>query len=584
MRRQPMSIRSKILVMLLTILLLLYLMVSAVWYRNATEMAEMYLSDISESMMKDAYNAFEYVLMDTTYMITMISLNEEQIIVPTANINKIELNENGQLGIDYLENKRIIKEYLSSMNGYKYYIVGIGVTSKNGYIFQTSHIVQNSDELFSMIADIDSDKIGNSMMMMKPVYAEGTWISLKSNYVVPAVRAIRDTRQNIIGYTVLYFDYSVIESMFSNNLPENSKFQVVDQENNIIFSNCGDEIMDLGHPESHYVYSTYAAPKVGWTFIMAINSDPILSEVTKTLTFTAVIVIGIFLLAIVAGVIISSRITNNIKVLSTSMNQVAKGDMTVQRKIKSRDEIGQMEYTFNHMVLRIRELMDTVAEDEKQKRLVEMAFLQAQINPHFISNTLNIVAWMAKIQHAESIIPLTNALNNLLRAAMRKGDDLIPLSEEMSHVNSFLELVEYSGSYEFKVDLQIDPDLEKLYVLRFILQPIVENAIYHGLKTSLGHEGCITIAARTNEDCLEITVEDNGQGMTDMQMENVMHGEKTIPHGFNGIGIHNVVERIQLFFGEKYGLRYESELNVYTKAILTLPIIDKKAEGINEQD
>jgi len=579
-----MSIRTKILVMLLTILLVLYILVSAVWYRNATAMADMYLTDISESMMKDAYTAFDYVLTDTSYMITMISLNEEQIITPITNINKVEMQENGQLSYDYLQNKRIIQEFLSSMNGYKYYIVGIGVTSKNGYVFQTSHIVQNNDELFSMIAAIDSDKIGNSMMMMKPVYAEGTWISLKSNYVVPAVRAIRDAKQNIIGYTVLYFDYSVIESMFSNNLPENSKFQVIDEDNNIIFSNCGDEIMDLEHPEANYVYNTYNAQKAGWTFIMAINSDPILLEINKTVTFTAVIVVGIFLFAIFACVITSSRITNNIKVLSTSMNQVAKGDLTVQRKIKSRDEIGQMEYAFNHMVLHIRELMDTVAEDEKQKRLVEMAFLQAQINPHFISNTLNIVAWMAKVQHADSIIPLTNALNNLLRGAMQKGDDLILLSEEMAHVNSFLEIVEYSGSYEFKVDLQIDPNVEKLYVLRFILQPIVENAIYHGLKTGLGQEGCITIAAYTQEDRLEITVEDNGQGMTNEQMQNIMCGEKTIPQGFNGIGVHNVIERIHLFYGENYGLRYKSELNSYTRAIFALPIIDKKAEGKNEQN
>ena len=568
-----MSIRSKILLVLLTILIVITLLITLIWYRSATDIAEIYLNDISESIMTDAYTAFDYLLTDTAYMLTLVSINQDNIVKPISRINQIELLPNRQLGYDYLQNRRIITAYLRSINGYKYYIVGLGVVSKNGYVFQTSNFVQNIEELFDMIAQINAETIGKSMVMMSPVPTTGTWFNMKSNFVVPAVRAITDERQNIIGYAIMYFDYSVIEDIFSNNLPINSRFQVTDDDGNLIFSNCGEKLLDIEQSESGYVYSTYHASKVNWSFIMAIPSGPILSRTYGTLQLTASLLIVTIISAGFLCIVISSRITGNIQILNHKMNKVAGGDLSVDKQVKSRDEIGQMEDTFNHMVKQIEVLMDTVTEKEKQKRLFEIAFLQAQINPHFVSNTLNLISWMAKLQHADNIISVTNALNSMLRGAMKKNDDLIPLSDEIEYVKNYIEIIECTGNYDFDTIINIDPTVEILYILRFILQPIVENAVYHGLQTRLDKKGILTIHAHEDKNDLKIVIEDNGVGMTQENIYCVLNKKSEQPVGLSGIGISNVRERIQLFFGTSYGLNYESRLGEYTRVILTLPLI-----------
>jgi sensor histidine kinase YesM len=256
------------------------------------------------------------------------------------------------------------------------------------------------------------------------------------------------------------------------------------------------------------------------------------------------------------------------------MRMVSSGNLETSYIVKSEDEIGQMGRTFNHMVVHIRELMHQVAEEEKQKRLIEIDFLQAQINPHFISNVLNNVVWMAKIQHADNIVPVINSLNSLLQCVMHQEEDLIPLQNELDYVDNYLRIIEYSGSYDFFVKKDIAEDTKNLYLLRFILQPILENAIYHGLPNDLSRTGCIKIQAKRQNGLLLITIEDNGNGMTQEEIKEVISGNLKDRKSFNGIGIANVNERIRLFFGEEYGLNYESQVGEYTKAVFKLPIIE----------
>ncbi len=232
-----------------------------------------------------------------------------------------------------------------------------------------------------------------------------------------------------------------------------------------------------------------------------------------------------------------------------------------------------MGHTFNHMVGRIRELMNQVAEKEQQKRKVEMLFLQAQINPHFISNVLNNVVWMAKIQHADNIVPVINALNSLLQNAMHESSDLISLTGELDYVKHYLTVIEYSGSYDFELKWEIEECTGSLLIPRFILQPILENAVQHGLPDDLSKQGRIIIRAWKEPEILMLEVEDNGSGMTPEEMETVLKKKEPDRGTFNGIGIPNVNERIHLLFGADYGLHYESRLKEYTKAIYRLPVV-----------
>lgn len=574
-----MKIKNKILLALLTILLFSGIIITSIWYGTSRSLMNNYLKNMSESTMLDAYHAFEYILTDTSYMATLISTNEKNIIEPVCNLDKKKLRSGGQWNKEYLDNRRIILDYIKGMNGYKYYISGIGVASNKDCIFSTNHIIPSDTKIYKDILALEQERLKTSVVMMEPMHLEGLKSTVSSDYVVPAVRGIVDSGQNLAGYVILYFDYGVIERMFSANLPKGSYFQVVNEQGSLIFSNCGDDTGIFESLGTGYAYNTFQAENVGWNFHMAIPSHFYISGIWRTALLTGVVIAVIILLAGIISVFFVSRMTTEITVLSERMYQVSEGNMNTRYEVKSRDEIGQMGRSFNHMVIHIQELMEKIAEEEKQKRLSEIAFLQAQINPHFIANVLNNAAWMAKIQHADNLVLLLNSLNSLLQNAMHAEEDLICLSDELNYVDNYLTMIEYSGSYDFSVEKSVEENTKGLYIPRFILQPIVENAIYHGLPEDLSQRGHIKISARREEKRLYISIEDNGNGMGEQDIKQILSGKKKGRKSFNGIGVVNVNERIHLFFGMDYGLHYESEPGCYTRCILVLPIVEEERDG-----
>lgn len=568
-----MKIRDRMILVVLAVVLASSILTMGVWYHASTQMTNRYLADISERTMQDAYNAFDYMLTDTSYMLAMISLNEKNIINPVKKLNGLNRRPDGQWNLDYLENKRIIDDYISGMNGYKYYIVGVTIVVDEDCIFDTFHLAQNERELYEAICKLDQDALKTKMIMMDPIHAEASKSTISSDYVVPAVRGILDKKREVIGYAVLYFDYGVIEQIFAANLPEGSHFQVINKNRSIIFSNCGEELIDVEHSEKGFVYNKFEAADIGWTFTMALPAGFYLDSLQHTTFVTGILMVFIFIAAVAVMAFLISRITSEITNLQDSMYRVSTGNLDVVYEVRGKDEIAQMGETFNHMVSRIDMLMKKVAEEEKEKRLVEISFLEAQINPHFVSNILNNVTWMAKMQHADNIVPLVQSLNSMLQNVMHQEEDMILLKNELLYVENYLRIVEYSGSFDCEVIKEIAPETGNLLVLRFILQPILENAVNHGLAGSLSKQEKITIRSYLEEGKLILTIEDNGSGMTEEQIRRIMQEKKERKRRFNGIGIPNVMERIRLFFGEEYGLRYESSAGEFTRVIFTLPVI-----------
>lgn len=579
-----MTLRKKIVIVLMVVILLSGFGITLIWSRTSRQLTETYLKQTSESAMRDAYDAFNYILKDTTYMATIISLNEKDIIEPVETLSKGNLKVNGQWNMTYLKNSRIIKSFINDLYGSKYYIVGISIIVNEECKVTTTSNIPNSDIVYGQIRQLDQELLKMNVVMMDPVYVEGGKSTLASGYVIPAVRGILDAKRNIIGYTVLYFDYGVIESMFAENLPEGSLFQVINENNYLIFSNCGEEELKEQIKGKNYVYNTYLTDEVGWDFVMAIPSEYYISEINRTTVFTWGIIIVILIMAIFISIFWVSKMTKEIGILCDSMDKVAKGNFECTYVVKGTDEIGRMGDTFNHMVKRIKELLNRITEQEKQKREVEMLFLQAQINPHFISNVLNNIVWMAKIQHADNMIPLINSLNSLLQRAMHEKNDMVTLRNELEYVQNYLTIIEYSGSYDFETKWEIEEDTYDLLVPRFILQPIIENAIYHGLPGELSKRGKVTIRAYRHKEILRLEIEDNGHGISDEEKTEILKKDQKGRKRFNGIGIPNVNERIQLLCGAEFGLHYESELGKYTKAVYQLPLLEERRElgDINE--
>ena len=235
--------------------------------------------------------------------------------------------------------------------------------------------------------------------------------------------------------------------------------------------------------------------------------------------------------------------------------------------IYSGDEIQELGTSFNQMVCRIKQLMLDVEERQQRERNAQFQALYAQISPHFLSNTLNTIRWMADRQNAGNISELTTSLITLLQYSMNNKKEEATLGEEIDYIKNYLVIQEYRYYGMFDVRFQIEEGVESCRILKFLIQPLVENAIIHGV-SGLEKQGEILVRAREKEGYLEITVADNGVGFT----EKSEHEDRT-RHKTHGIGLENIRQRIELFYGERYFLNISSRKGHYTKATMELPLL-----------
>ncbi|MFA6844771.1 MAG: histidine kinase [Sphaerochaetaceae bacterium] len=571
-----MFIREKILFISLSVLLITVGFLSILWYRQAQTNARTYLETIANSYVDDANSSLNYILTDTFHMLTLITLNEDSIIDPVQAIDLIELDENGQLGMKYLENQRKIMDFIKTMNGYKYYIVGIQVFSRNGHLFQTSTLLKDNDRLLNEIKNSDSQSLSRSMIMLEPVKVEGTWTKLHSDYVIPAVRAILDNRHETIGYVALFFDYSLFEQMFSANLPEGSLCRIIDRKGQMVFTNCTEDAF-LSAPFGKYIIQQSSFDNVDWSLQIALPTTSLMKNINLTLRTTILWIVFVVIVSIILMILFVSNITKRISKLNSAMMRVAGGEFLSLGDPAENDEIANMQRTFNDMVNEIHSLMGKVASEEREKAKQQFKLLQTQINPHFISNTFNIITWMAKKQHADNIVPIADSMNSLLRVILKNDQELVPLREELDQVQSYINIMLCSGNYDFSFVVDVPGQLQDLLVLKFILQPIVENSLLHGFfQAELMTDQILSLSVYKEGKFLIIKIRDNGVGMGPDEIEKLSCVPKEKNKGLSGVGVYNVQQRIHLEYGDGYGLHYTSEIGKYTEAIFHLKIIEKE--------
>ena len=238
-------------------------------------------------------------------------------------------------------------------------------------------------------------------------------------------------------------------------------------------------------------------------------------------------------------------------------------------------EVQELSDSFEHMVLRIQELMTTVREEEINLRKTELKALQAQINPHFLYNTLGSIAWMCEQGRNADAVRMVHALARLFRISISRGHELIPIAKEIEHAESYLQIQMYRYKNQFTYDFDVDPDCLSYYCNKITLQPIIENSINHGLDLMVD-EGRIDVLVRQDGDDIVFSVRDNGVGMSGEQIEAIMqHG----PTDRTGIGIKNVNDRLKIYFGKSYGLHITSEPDIGTCVEIRMP---KIKEGDHE--
>lgn len=311
----------------------------------------------------------------------------------------------------------------------------------------------------------------------------------------------------------------------------------------------------------------------GWTTVGVVPVSELMKDslvVRNSIILIGGICIG---LAVLLSVFIAFRITSPLRMLRSLMRKVERGDLKVSFPVQQWDEVGQLGSAFNIMVSRLSELGYRLYETEIREKDAEIAALQSKINPHFLYNTLGSISMYAEVEGNREVVKMTNNLSRLLRYSLSGRKETVTLRDELEHVQGYMTIQKMR--YEDRIDFRLEVD-ESLYgcpVIPLMIQPIVENAINHGLDKGIG-EGLIRLSCHQEHGVLTIVVEDDGIGMTSEQLGAMRH-RLDASHdlgGSSGNGLMNVHRRIRLHYGEQYGLQLESMPFQGLKVIIRMPI------------
>ncbi len=300
-------------------------------------------------------------------------------------------------------------------------------------------------------------------------------------------------------------------------------------------------------------------------------------------TLAVTLTLGAIVFSIVAAWALSRSIYTPIKKLHDVTKTITQNDLQALVTSDNVDEITELGLSFNIMIGKIRDLLDDKIREQENLRKAEMRALQSQINPHFLYNTLDTIIWMAEAKKTDQIVEVVSALSNFFRISLSKGKDWITIGEEIERIKSYLTIqkIRYQDIMDFKID--IDEEVADHTVLKLILQPLVENAIYHGIKNKR-EGGTISVRAKFNNDQeVILEVEDNGIGFTPDKLAQLQaeladnSGEIKQESGF---GIGNVNQRIKLYYGKQYGLSVKSDYQTGTHVSFVIPA--RKDDGIED--
>lgn len=271
-------------------------------------------------------------------------------------------------------------------------------------------------------------------------------------------------------------------------------------------------------------------------------------------------------------------ITEPIRKLSEATKQAGSGDFAVRAQEDSDDELAVLNTSFNQMLEKIGQLVEDIRIEQMNLRQAELKLLQAQINPHFLYNTLDSIIWLAEAGEKDQVVQVVSALSDFFRTTLSKGRDYITLQEEATHIRSYLQIqrIRYRDILEY--DIRIPQELMQYPILKLTLQPLVENALYHGIKNKRG-VGHITVTGRSEEEKLIFCVRDDGIGMSSTQLDHVramVRGERQDSEVSSGFGLFNVNQRLQLNYGAEYGLDIDSVYEEGTLATVVIPVMEDK--------
>lgn len=471
---------------------------------------------------------------------------------------------------DYLKNKdeteknRILNMIDNTLSTDPY-IKSIILIRKDGAVISNEKNVNMEVSSDMMKEEWYVNSLMNPMPVLNPLRKQNFSVDGMDDWVISVSREIADTNGENLGVLLIDVKYQALHGYLQNQeTGKNSDIVILDEDNRIVYYkeipyDISQEkyLKNLKNIEEGYnrkentVTVKYPIKNTHWILIEISYMQEIESLKNHFFEMIVISCLASLLITVLISISVLRRITKPIKELEQHMNNFNNDLSKINLKGDVSIEILSLQNHFNEMIDRIKYL-----------REYEINALYSQINPHFLYNTLDTIIWMAEFQDTEKVISITKALSNFFRISLSNGKEKIPLKEEINHIKEYLYIQKqrYEDKLEYKISIQ--EELENIEVPKIILQPFVENAIYHGIK-NLDTTGIISIYSQIIENKIELIIEDNGIGFEAAKKQALMK--------MGGVGIKNVNKRIQYYYGNEYGAKIDSSFKAGARIIITLP-------------
>ncbi|WP_430022706.1 cache domain-containing sensor histidine kinase [Paenibacillus sp. MABNR03] len=493
-----------------------------------------------------------------------------------------------------------IKQYLQGFTTLYPEIAGIVLVNGNGkYISNEMYPRTNQSLIQEEWYKSAAGKAGIFTVLGQPSQRNiTTHVRYKDSEIVSVARSITDeTSGRVLGVIMIDLKLRTVSQAARDvTLGKSGYVMVTDAEGRSVYMpdnplveqipwawfQSGDSGTFNGEVQGKELLFMYQSSAfTGWRTVGVFPARETIAEVRQIQFYVVSFVFVVCLFGLSASLRFSRSIAQPIFRLMSYMRRAETGNLRSGRWSDRADEIGMLGRSFNRMLAQIRQLMSLNELRERQKREAEMRSLQEHIKPHFLYNTLDTIHWMARKKGVDDVSEMVGALSRLFRIGLSKGNDYIPLHSEIEHISSYLQIQQTRYRDRLQCELIIPEELRELFVLKLLLQPIVENAIYHGIKARRG-PGTIRIEAKIADGKLSLTVQDNGAGMSSerlREMIDLLHAPlesmetQEAGQGGKSYGMLNVQARLQLSFGEEYGIRLDSKEGEGTCVTIIQPLM-----------
>lgn len=527
-------------------------------------------------------------------------INNAENYVRTLSIDnrlqsQLQRIETHQLGsIDNLELEKSLSSASSNVVEPITHIAAASIISSKGSIFDIGYVDNASIEQYftpNVIEDIRQKKTPCWLGLIRMQYKYGG----EEDVFSIAKPIIGMDTGHYLGTVVLYLKEKDLASVYLENIVnQNDKFYVIDEQKMIVSTQDKSELYQTFDEEKYLgdyqlnetsdiqsfirnidgvqiLVSVSSFEKLNWNIISIIPLGEITSE-NKNIT-KLIVVLGIICLffAFVASYILSYKISRPILKLVNIMDEIQSGNMNLRANFKAKDEIGMLGAGFNSLMDRINKLLEQIYTEQKLKRESEFKLLQSQVKPHFLYNTLETIISFIKLDLKDEAMMTAKSLAGFYRISLSKGNDIITIKDEIRLIENYLSIQKLRYVEYLDYLIEIDEDIYSYQIPKLTLQPLVENSIYHGLKQK-DDRGMLRIKGYREDETVKIEVIDDGAGMYEELITRILSKTSNFKKN-SDFGLYSVNSRLKLLYGDKYGIKIESKVNVYTKVTVILPVV-----------